>query len=1526
MLRMIFLFLLSLTIQVTAVAMDSKDKKEASKQESPAPKPAIEKASKQESPALEPATEKASKQESPAPKPVTEKTSKQESPALEPATEKASKKESPAPKPATEKASKQESPAPKPATEKASKQESPALEPATEKASKSSASKPATEKASKSSASKPATEKASKSSASKPATEKASKSSASKPATEKASKSSASKPAVEQASKSSASKPATEKASKSSVPKPVIEKANSKKEAEKLVSEEIAENKQEEKEASQREISSKNIRNVRIKRDQSFQVPESSDSKHAEKPKKRLNLQSIQPSSARVYYQEGSDEAQLERVMIEEEQQLFKLLKKSRNADLTLRLGALYVDRSRIISYKIQNDYDFKMQQFNQGLRSSKPFLNLKPAQNYNRKSLKLFEDFVEHYPNHKRMDEVLFFLGFNFYQLENKKRGIEYYNKLEKRFPKSFYLYEARFQMGEHYFQLRDWKQSYRYYSMVSKNKSGKFYFYSLYKMAWSLYKMDRASQGLVLLKRIIEEGRSFAATSDRSQMLNFREEATQDLVLFYTYSGKDASEARSFFIDLLGDKIAWPRLEKLAYTYRETGQTNFQVILFQNLISNNPTGKKAFEYKYQIVEAVYSTGRIPLILETISQWVRDYGPRSNWVTANQRDPSHIEKSLKLQEVTIRDYALKNHQTYRKSRSNKAKQLALSLYEYYFSAFPKSEYSDQMYFWYAELLFDSKKYIPAIKAYEEVISSFPKSKYIPAAYLNQVLAFEKSFPSEKKIKQVVGKSKEAVELPQIIKSFASVANRYVKKFPQAENSPSILYTMATMYYRFNQFDEATVFFRQISTQYPKHSLSSSVNAILLDTYNKNKNYVALEQLAFELSKNPNLDRKLLKEVKGILEQISLKKAEELASEGKYKESAIMYESFAKKYPNSSDAVTAFFNAGLNFEKIGDHLRAVAMYSSVLTYKSSSLEIRKKSHRFLAILHEKLGFYKKAADSYVSFAKKYPTDSRSSDFWYNAGVIFDALNQVSSAVYSYNQYYKTSRKSDRHDVFFLIALMYEDNKNWTRAVQNYDQFLKTPSSNATAVMRASFSIAKIYETKLRKASLAKEWYEKTLKLYRRLNTGLNYGARSHFYLVKKDYYEPFSKIKLPKNSKGQEQALAKKIKLLQKMEKALKPIIRYNDGEVILSSLALVGRSNEELARTIESAPIPKGLDKKGRDQYKIGIRKVITPYVKKSIEHYQLVIKRSVKLGVYSEVISEAYSRLAGIQLSRSQFVRFLPQSLIQHRHSVTFEDDTGTVNPSFFSSLQKSLKYNLSRNDFENLSQAIQNKREQDILSAVSVILNKDLKNVVAINSLAFFYLKTNRLGLAQLILNRLISNNQKNPVILNNLALIALKYRRPRQALAFLKQAIELNSNYMLAHLNLADIFINQGDYQNAYRHYKRALTLIERKTSKSRMLKDNYSVALTGSQKWKQGQGFFQRIVRGASPKAETLFNYSCFLAERSKREPRNVAVKTLAQAKDFAEELKVQRLNAKLQRKVMTLSQNLSFQIKTRSKK
>ena len=1249
------------------------------------------------------------------------------------------------------------------------------------------------------------------------------------------------------------------------------------------------------------------------------------------KPGRRLRLSEVAPgNSLKSFYPAGSDEAELERVTNQGIRHLYSLLRKKRSADLTLRLGSLYADKAKLISQKLEEDYNAKLQAFKSGQRKLKPVLNLKSAKVYNRKSLKLFEDFQAFYPKNSRMDEVLFFLGFNFYELNNEKKGIKYFALLEKCYPKSAYIYEAKFKLGEHHFQDNDWPQSYKYYTQVARSKRGKFYFFALYKLAWSSYKMGKIDRGLQYLSRIIKEGRKFKVRSDRNQVVTFDDEAIEDLVLFYTYSKKKPSQAKTFFLSLLEEDMAWERMEKLARAYKETSQPRSAMAIYQALIDKDPRGKKAFQYKQEVVEITYSVGKNSEILKQIGEWLADYGPGSPWVNANKLNPLLTSKTLKAQELLLRDYTKRKHSAFESSKRASARNLAFQLYKLYFQTFKKSAHLAEMHYFYAELLFDSGKYVAAVKSYEEVVGNYPNSKYAKAAYMNQVVAFEKALPKDKEIKQVIGKSEKPVAFPKTISSFFKVGKRYIQKFPKAKNASSLLYKMAALHYTFNQFPEASRLFQQFLDSYPKAKESPQVAALLLEIYGKTKNYKALENLARTLAKRKNVNPETLKEVRFVLEQLSFKKAQDLAVKKKFKESALLFQKFAKENPSSALAPTAYYNAALNFEKGKNAFAAIPVYQAVLAYKKNlDPKIKKNSQKNLALIYEKLGYYNKAAYAYMDYAASFPKDPESLDFIFNSAVIFDALGKEALAIKNYNQYFSLSKKQERHEVFFLMAYMYHKKGKWSKAIAQYKRYLSSNSSNKLRLVKASFQVADIYANKLKNSTQAKAWHQKTISLHKRLRSGSAFAARSQFYLVSPGYQD-FLKVKIPASEAKQAQAVKRKQNLIKKLERSLKPVIRYKEPESEIASLVLIGDANKEMARSIYQAPLPRRLDKKGRAQYKLGIKKIVQPYVSQAIKHYDLALKKSASFEVYSEDIKKAYLGKKSFKMKGEQFEDFRESSSFQEVESLSLLDDSGTVVGGLLGSVAKSLKYGVSKKDFEALSGAIKKGREAEVLKVASRILNKDSKNLVAINSLAYFYFKKNQWDVGSLILNRLPkAEKNKSAVIQNNLAVLHKRYGFPREAVSYLKKALKIKSRYPIARINLASLFINQYDYKNASKYFEGSQQQVRKKWSgqdkKSLDLLNAYGVSLTGVKQWKKAQFVFKNLSSSRSPKPDYLFNYALFLQEKSHYEKGAQARKSLSKAKSLLDELSSQsgRLSASLRRKTGLLLKNISDTLKKR---
>ncbi len=157
---------------------------------------------------------------------------------------------------------------------------------------------------------------------------------------------------------------------------------------------------------------------------------------------KQVSLTAIKPPSrSTLYYDEGTNEAELEKVTDQGIRQLFKLTQQfktsKRRGELWLRLAELYVEKSRLIEYRIQQKYDEEIAKFQKGEIKSRPKLSLQAAQEYNKKSVQLYEYFLRDFPKDPKVDQAYFFLGYNYFELNQQEKGKDYYRKLTTEFPK---------------------------------------------------------------------------------------------------------------------------------------------------------------------------------------------------------------------------------------------------------------------------------------------------------------------------------------------------------------------------------------------------------------------------------------------------------------------------------------------------------------------------------------------------------------------------------------------------------------------------------------------------------------------------------------------------------------------------------------------------------------------------------------------------------------------------------------------------------------------------------------------------------------------------------------------------------------------------------------------------------------------------------------------------------------------------------------------------------------------------------
>ncbi|MNJ92506.1 tol-pal system protein YbgF [compost metagenome] len=956
-----------------------------------------------------------------------------------------------------------------------------------------------------------------------------------------------------------------------------------------------------------------------------------------------VNLASVKPPRSSEIMSHGggqpaADRNQYERVLDQQIQELYKLTQRFRESpnrgELWLRLAELYVEKAGLVDGRRQDEYDARLRAFQSGKLKKKPVLNTAEARDYNKKAVQLYEWFQRDFPRDPKMSQALFFLGYNYFELGDVKKGAEYYEKLTRQFPNSPFVGEAHFALGEYYFENERWPQAYKEYSIIIKDRKHRLHTFSLYKGAWCLFRIGKTKQAMNYLEYIIKQGKAETgndvAGSRKVNRTRLEGEALRDVVVFYAEGG-DPANAANYFKGLVGGDIA-PYLERLAYQYSGRGNKDASREVFKVLIARNPTAAKSFEFQYQIVQNYYYAKNTSRFKEELYDWVTGYGPGSNWYAANKGNKELIANSDKLRETTIRNYILQQHQTAQNSRAPYSQGLANEAYLLYMKEFPTAAAAPDMHFYYGELLYDMGKYDEASVQYKWVVDNAPQNKFYGKAAQNLILAVERSIPSDKELQQRVGNSLDPVALEPRADRFVKAGIWYSEKFPTSEKTPEIKFRVGRLYYQSNQFDEAAKYFRDIVKTHPKTKYAEYSANLLLDIYNLKKDYVGLEKVGAELLAVPSIaSSKTGEDIRGVMEKASFKRGQDLELEKKYAESGQAFESFAKQNPKSALALTALFNAGVNYERAGQNGPAINAYQAVITSKDPAADkFRIRSRRLVAKLYQDSAQFEEAAKLYRQAAQDSPTDSLAPNLVFNAAVLYEALGKHEEAIRSYTEFIRINKKrSDNVEVSYSMAQIHRKAGQNGSAIARYTEYVDGGGNDREKVVESAYWVSDLYRRQ-RAITKAKEWEQKTLAIQKRLapnkkGPGATYAAKIKF-AEALGTFKDMKAIRFPADPAKQKVAADKKINLLTKLTGELAEVIKFDSAEEIVSSLALLGEMNQDMAQSIVSAPLPPGLNAEESKQYREGIEKFAEPFTVKARESFKSAVDRGLELEVYND------------------------------------------------------------------------------------------------------------------------------------------------------------------------------------------------------------------------------------------------------------------------------------------------------------
>lgn len=962
-----------------------------------------------------------------------------------------------------------------------------------------------------------------------------------------------------------------------------------------------------------------------------------------------VNLGEVKPPQTRNFYQDGNDDkAKLESITDRQINELFKLTQRFKaspqRGELWLRLAELYVEKAGIIDFRKQDEFDRKQMDFDAGKTKVKPKLNLADAREYNQKAIQLYEWFVRDFPKDPKIDQALYFLGYNFYEIGNTKKGTEYYTRLTSQFPRSPYLVESSFALAEFYFENEKWKEAKSYYDKVTRNRKHRLYVFSMYKSAWCLFRGGDSRQALVTMERLIRESKQEAMVAEAgNKKLNkgrLESEGLRDMVLFYSEVG-DAQNSPRYFQSLAG-KDAGIYLEKLAYFYADKGNREGARFLFNYLIDRNPASAKAFDYKYQIVQTYSTANRTREFREELYSWVKDFGTTSTWGAANKNSKELIDNSNKLREQTLRTWILQQHQTAQNARTPFAQGLAYEGYRLYLTEFGAAAQAPDMHFYFGELLYDMNRFDDAGARYRWVVDNSPTSKFAAKAGENMVLALEKNVPKDEEIAEKVGKTVEPVELDPKVEKFVAAGAWYVQKFPNSEKNSEVRFRTGRLYYQHNQFDKAIPVFKEIVQKYPKTKYAEYSANLLLDIYNLKKDFAGLEKTGRELLLIPSLANSAVgADIRSVLEKANFKKAQELEVQKDYAKAGEQFEAFGRQNPKSDLALPALFNAAINYERANLTSKAIGAHIVVLkSTDKDAVKYKPRSRRIIAKLYQDSGLLEEAAIAYEQTAIEAGNDPIAANLYFNAAVISEALGRDAAAIKNFEAYMAKNKKSaDRADAHYSIATIHRRNKRLSKAIEHYKEFLNYGGTQQEKNVESAYHIYEMSRTVGRKSD-TDEWRRRTLSMQAKYSpnkkgVGASYAAKIKF-LDSQATYTELRGISL-KNLSRMKANVDQKIAVLTRLNRELGEVLNYDSPDEVVASLYLLGQANLHMGESLTGSPVPPEL-KAAEEvaQYKAGVAKLAEPFFGKAKESLKAAIGKGNEFEAYTPEYRKAREMLS--------------------------------------------------------------------------------------------------------------------------------------------------------------------------------------------------------------------------------------------------------------------------------------------------
>jgi cellulose synthase operon protein C len=814
---------------------------------------------------------------------------------------------------------------------------------------------------------------------------------------------------------------------------------------------------------------------------------------------------------------------------------------------------------------------------------------------------------------------------------LEGSKKR---FDKILEWFPRSRFVPDAHMMRAEYEFSkdTPDYRLALAEYEQVLKFKNTELYDIALFKSAWTLWRLGQQEEAARRFLKVFQATEKAGAKRRRGELEELQSEALKNLVAVFVEDEKNrAEDMYKFLVQAGGDQFAGRIVRAMAETLYDQAHYERGIEAYRLLLKLEPMSPDAYKHALAIAQA-HSTMESWKALEDDYTWIiKEYvappkpnQPRSAWVSAQK--PDALSASEQATEKQLREDAVGLHAKAQRDKTSKGEyQAAANLYKVYVTRFDARPEAYEVSYNLAEIYFyHLEGAIEAADAYLAAVRLKPQGELSRTALYNALAALEVARAREFEQSKAAKKKQEETETD---KKLTEAMELYVKTYPDDKQIPELLFRQGKLYYDYEVYDPAVRQWGLLLERYPNDRYAVGAGELLLDSFNRSKDYVNIETWARRLKKAPGFQgAQHQAKLDGLIVGAMFKQGEQLAEKGEHAEASKAYLRAAREFPNEARSAQAAVNAEVEAKRAGD-LETMANAASLLVAHHKQRPEAAQGLWIAATTYQEVGLFSEAAGYHAMIAEYWPKSDHHKDAAYNAVLLRATVGEHDKAIDSGEKFKRLYPRDDLGDeVTFLMGKAHEKAGKLKEAETLYDRYSRSARS-VDAQVEALVRLATVRKGDERGASGALERAVQTYTLRRNA-----LGPRGKYWAAKARYMQGeailvrYEAVKIEGDVKQLKARLKQKSELLKKAADTFLDTAEMGVAEWTTASLYQIGFTYESFTKALLNSPPPANLSAADKELYTQSIEEFVVPIEERSLEAYESGWKKALELGIFNE------------------------------------------------------------------------------------------------------------------------------------------------------------------------------------------------------------------------------------------------------------------------------------------------------------